>query len=832
MPPKLRIALRALLGTPVITSVAVLSLALGIGGTVAIFSVFHELILRSLPVAEPRGLVNFVAPGPKSGSNSCNNQGTCDEIFSFPMFRDLEAAQDVFTGIAAHRSFYANLAYDGVTLVGTGMLVSGDYFGLLDARPHIGRLILPDDDAIAGEAAVAVLSHSYWRNRFDGDPGVLDRELIVNGQGLTIVGVAPEGFHGTSAGVRPQLYVPITLRGRMEPGFNGFENRRNHWAYLFARLRDGVSTERAETAVNVAYNRILNDVEAPLQNMSPQTLDAFRSRRIVLEDGRRGQSRLDEEARTPILVLMAVTAVVLLIACANVANLLLARSSGRTGEMSVRLSVGASRGQLIAQLLTESCLLAVLGGLAGLLVAGWTLDWLIAMVPARQAMQLDLGLNLQALWFAAALTIATGILFGLFPATQATRPDLLSTLKSQGGNTTGTPAASRFRAALVIGQIALSMALLVGAGLFIGSLYNISRVDLGLDATGLASFSINPQFNGYSNEQARALYQRVEDELAAIPGVRSASASTIQILAGSNMSSNVSVEGFEHGPDIDDTSPYNVVGPGYFRTLGIPLVAGRDFTEADAGDESPAVAIVNEAFARKFDLGLDAVGRRMARGRNGNLDMEIVGLARDAKYSGVRNAVPPQFFTPYRQSNRSGGMNFYVRTSLDPSEVLQMIRPAIARLDPNLPVNELTTMAGQIEDNVAQDRLVGTLSTSFAVLATLLAAVGLYGVLSYTVNQRRREIGLRMAFGAERRHVRAMVLRQLGWLTAAGALIGLAMGLAIGRFAESLLFELAGYDPVVLTVATVVLVLVASAAGALPAYRASQVDPTEALRSS
>jgi predicted permease len=431
--------------------------------------------------------------------------------------------------------------------------------------------------------------------------------------------------------------------------------------------------------------------------------------------------------------------------------------------------------------------------------------------------------------FAAALTLGTGLLFGLFPALHSTRPDVMATLKGQSGNTTDGRAASRFRTVLVTGQIALSMALLIAAGLFLRSLNNTLQVDLGFDPGRLGLFSISPELNGYSYEQSRALFVRVEEELAGLPGVASASASMVPLLSGSNWGTSVSVQGFERGPDTDAGAQINVVGPGYFRTLGIPLLAGREFTAADAGDKSPKVAIVNEAFARKFNLGRDAVGKRMADGNSNDLDTEIVGLVPDSRYAEVRDAAPPQLFRPYRQ-DPPGSMTFYIRTTLDPAQVLQNVRPLISRLDANLPVEATLTMRQQIDENLTPDRIVGKLSASFALLATLLAAVGLYGVLAYSVSQRTKEIGLRVALGAEPSHVRRMVLRQTVLMLGVGTVIGLAIGIGFGQLAESLLFELKGYDPAVLVIAAGVLALVALAASALPAYRASRIDPMKALR--
>ncbi len=831
----LKLAVRTLLKTPFVTVVAVVSLALGIGANAAIFSLFDQMLLKPLPVQAPRELVNLAAPGPKPGSTSCNQAGDCTAVFSYGMFRDLEREQQVFAGMAAHRAFGANLAYQGQTTSNEGMLVSGSYFPVLGLVPAAGRLIGAQDDASVGQSPVVVLSHDYWRRRFAEDPAIVNQTMIVNGQSMTIIGIAPEGFTGTTLGSRPSVFVPITLRGLMQPGFvtdtsNGFENRRSYWVYVFARLKPGVSIEQAATGVNGPYRNLINELEAPLQTgMSDQTLGQFRAREVLLEPGYRGQSNLHANAQTPLLLLLTVTGVVLLIACANIANLLLARAAGRAGEMAVRLSIGANRRQLIGQLLTESCLLAVLGGLAGLLVARWTIAGIGLILPPEAAETISYDLSGTALLFAAGLALATGLLFGLYPSIHATRPDLLGTLKGTAGQPSGARAASRFRTTLATVQIALSMALLMSAGLFTKSLMNVSRVDLGIDVENVITFGIAPELNGYAPEQSRQLFERVEAELAAIPGVASVTASMVAALAGNNWGSDVRVEGFEAGPDTDRNSRYNEVGPGYFRTMGIPLMAGREFTDADAIG-APRVAIVNEAFLAKFNLGRDAVGTRMSSGASEELDTEIIGIVRNAKYSDVKQEVPPLFFRPYRQNARLGYLNLYARTALPAESVLASVPPVMARLDPNLPVMELKTMPQQVRENVFMDRMITTLSSAFAILATLLAAVGLYGVLAYTVTQRTREIGLRMALGADGSRVRSMLLRQVMKMTIVGGIVGLAAAVGIGTLAKSLLFEIEGYDPTVVAVSVVLLAMVAMTAGLIPALKASRIDPMVALR--
>jgi predicted permease len=608
------------------------------------------------------------------------------------------------------------------------------------------------------------------------------------------------------------------------------QNRRSYWAYGFARLKPGVSVQQASAAMNVAYAAIINDVEAPLQKgMSDQTMKQFRARRLTVERDPRGQSSMHKEAKTPLVLLLCVTGLVLLIACANIANLLLARAAGRSAEMAVRLSIGASRWRLVRQLLTEAGLLAAAGGVLGLAVARWTLDLILSFLPAEAGRIVSSSIDGRLMLFATAVTATTGLLFGLFPALHSTRPNLVNALKGQAGQPSGARSAALFRRILVTAQIGLSMMLLASAGLFVRSLFNVSRVELGVKVDHVVTFGVSPQLNGYAGSRSLELFERLEDGLGAVPGVTHVTAAMVPLLAGNNWGSSLDVEGFPAGPDTDTNASFNKIGPGYFRTFGVPLIAGREFTRADVAN-SARVAIVNERFTRKFNLGRNAVGKHIQQGGRDSPQIEIVGVVADAKYSEVKDAPPPQFFTPYRQGETMGFLNFYVRTTLPPEQVLTTITKVVARLDPNLPVEDLRTMEQQVRENVFLDRLMTTLSVSFALLATLLAAVGLYGVLAYTVGQRTREIGLRMALGAAPNRVRRMILSQMGVMTVIGGTIGLGLAALAGWGAQSLLFELKGHDPAVFVASACLLALIAIGAGFVPAVRASRVDPMTALR--
>ena len=831
----IRLALRTLFKTPVVTGVAVASLALGLGSNAAIFSLYSQIVLRPLPVADPERLVNLASPGPRPGPCSRDNAGTCDETFSYPMFRDLQRGQAVFTDIAAHKGLRANVVHQGRASIVQGTQVSGSYFSVLGLRPAAGRLFGPEVDESIGGHPVVVLSHDYWQSEFGGSPDAIGDVLLVNGASLTIVGVAPAGFRGTTINMPCRFFAPITMRGLLSPNGDGrFEDRRAYWTYLFARLAAGASIDQARAALGTVHQRILADVEAPLQTgMSAQALAQFLERPLQVTPGRQGQSMMARtQTRVMFLLLFGITATVLLIACANIVNLLLARSAARAGEMAVRLSLGASRGHLLMQLLTESCVLALMAGAAGLVVAHWTLRfvWMLMPPAAADILRATLDLDPHTVPFIAAMSIATAIFFGAFPALNATRANPLAVLKDDGGQSGGARSAARFRRGLVVAQLALAMTLLVAAGLFVQSLYNVNRIDMGFRTDNVVTFQLAPGLNRYDAARNRAFFEQVGSELSAQPGVDHVTASTsgLFLFGGTGVPTDVVVQGFEAGPDANRTAMLNRIGTGYFRTLGIPLLAGRPFSESDTVG-TPQVAIVNQAFASKFDLGRDAVGKRIGRGNlDAELDIEIVGLVGDTR-SSLRNTTPPPLaYVPYRQEE-TDALWFFVRTSAQSGAVLRSIPGLVAGIDPDVPVSLLMPLSRMAELN-SPDRIAAVLTASFAALATLLAAVGLYGVLAYAVAMRTRELGLRMALGADAARLRAMVLGQIGRMTLTGGVIGLACALGLGRVLQSVLYEIEHLPPAILAAAAAGLAAVALAAGFVPAHRASRVDPMEALR--
>lgn len=827
----LKFACRTLIKTPWVTAVAILSLALGIGANTAIFSVLDQMLLRPLPVFQPERLVNLSTAGWKPGGMQCNLAGPCSTaIFSYPMFRDLQRAHTDLRGIAAHVSFTGAVAYHNQTLTAEGEFVSGSYFPLLGIKPALGRLLSPGDDRTIGTNFVSVISYEYWANQLGSDPAVLGQTIRLNGQLMTIVGVAPKGFYGTTLGVRPKVFVPISMRGIVDHGFRSFDDRQSYWVYLFARLNPRVSVDRASMSINAAFHRVINNLEAPtVTGVDDKTIAQFRAKKITLTDGRRGQSSMRNAVHTPLILLITTSGIVLLIACSNIANLLSIRATSRSTEIVLRVALGASRWQVMKQLLAESFLLALSGAIASLVLARWVLSSLIVLVPQETASALDLHLNAQAVIFTAVLAVASALLFGLSPVLHGTKPNLADAIRAGSEKQSGVRAATRSRFSLVTAQIALSMMLLILAGLFLKSFLNVTRVNLGLDTRNVVTFGISPGRIGYSLERSRMLFSSLKERLSAIPGVTDVAASAVPVLSGDNMETAMAVEGFTPGPDGDLGARLNEVSSRYFSTMGIPLLAGRGFGENDVLDASK-VAVVNEAFAKKFHLGREVLGKHISAWPDSTLDVEIVGLVKDAQYSEVKDPAPPQYFTPYLQDTALGSMTFYVRTLSNPERVERPILGVIKQLDVNLSAENMKTLSEQVEEDVSTDRMISTLSTAFAALATLLAAVGLYGVIAYSISRRTKEIGVRMALGADSTRVRNMVLRQVGLMAAIGATAGTAVGLLLAHAARSLLFEMRSVDPTVVIGAAVVLASMAFAAAYVPAYRASKYDPMHALR--
>jgi predicted permease len=709
-----------------------------------------------------------------------------------------------------------------------GDLVSGNYFDVLGVHAAIGRTLTAEDDRTPGAHPVVVLSYRYWKRRFGADPGVLNQTILLNAHPMTIVGIAQAGFKGVGVGEAPEVFVPMMMRAEMSPGMNDLENRRSMWLIMLGRLKPGVSLQQAEAAMNALWKPIL-ELEAKDLNFSQRVREQFVKRHLSLLEGGKGISAASTQINDAIVVLMGMVGLLLLIACANVANLLIARATARQREISIRLAMGASRIRLIRQLLVESLLLALGGGVLGLLVAEWTGEALLKFLPSDPSM---MGISSQpdarVLLFALALSVVTGVLFGIIPSLQATKAELAATLKDQASAVVGGGLGQLpLRKSLVVTQVALSLMLLIGAGLFARSLYNVKNIDVGFHTDHLISFAVQPSLSGYSQERMRGLFERLQENIGRLPGIRAASMAEVTLLAGDSESTSIEVEGYRAKQDEDMNVFQNKIGPGFFATLGIPLLAGRDFTNAD-GAKAPEKVIVNERFAKHYFGDENPIGRRI-RFRREKDSIEIIGVVRDGKIVSLREKPQRCVYLPYAQA-QVGFMTFYARTTQEPSATAQTLREVVRRQDPNLPIYNVKTMESQIDESLFMDRLVAALSASFGALATLLAAVGLYGVMAYMVVRRTREIGIRMALGADRREVLRLVMKEVVALAAAGIGIAVLASLAMGRLIQSQLLDVSARDPWVMAAATLALAMVALLAGFLPALRATRVDPLTALR--
>ncbi len=826
----LRYGIRTLIKNPGFTIIATLTLALGLGANTAIFSLTDQILLRLLPVEKPEELVVLRSPGPKSGRSWSDGDGSAS--LSYPMYKAVRDKNNVFSGALARFAIALSVSGEGQTERADGELVSGNYFDVLGVRPAIGRVFTDEDDRVPGAGTVIVLSHGYWTRHFGADPNILNKTLIVNGTPMTVVGVARAGFTGVQVGQQPDIFIPITMKAQMTPNWNGLEDHRDYWLAIIGRLNPGLSREQAEQAFAPIYGQILEE-ELPLAGkMSPERQQQFLAKKMVFDSGSRGRPILQRNAKEPLIVLMSMVGLVLLIACANVANLLMARGAARQREIAIRMAVGAGRWRLVRQFLVESLTLSVAGGLAGLLVASWTIGGLVASIPEDfGAVGLSSQLDLRLLGFNLGLSILTGILFGVAPALKATRLNLEGTLREQGSSVSGSIAQVRFRKLLVLAQVVITAFLLVGAGLFARSLYNLQRIDLGLRPERLMTFSISPSLNGYTPVRTVALFDSLHQKLAAQPGVESVSEAVISVLTDSNSSANITVEGYESQEEENMNIGQNWIGPGFFSTLGIPLVKGREFASSDTTD-SQKVAVINESMVRRFFGNREPIGAKFTFGAGKDIhpDIEIVGVVKDSKHGSVREEASPFAYIPYSQLKDLGNATFYLKTRQDVGAMATALRSEVQRLDANLPVYNIKSLEQQVGESMFVDKFLTLLSMCFALLAALLASVGLYGVMAYTVTRRTREIGIRMALGATRGNVSWIILREVVALAGLGLLFGLPLGYALGWFTQSLLFGVKANDPLVFVGAGLLLIFATLLGGYLPARKAASIDPLVALR--
>ncbi len=807
----LRFGVRILFKHKAMTTVAVLSLSLGIGANTAIFSLVDRLLVRPLPVDEPERLVTF-------------NKGAPPDLFAkftYSDYADYRDLNDVFDGLVCFAETAMNLSERGQTERVHGLRVSGNYFSALRVAPALGRGFLPEEERAPDAHPVAVLSYGLWQRRFGADPAVVGRDVTLNGQGYTVVGVAPAEFTGTIRGAAPDLYVPI----------KSVNSRNHYWLLLMGRLKPGVSREQAAAAMNVLGPQIARQYPRP--DGSPRNEPPF-----LLEDGSQGHTYLLLKLSFPLKLLMGIVALVLLIACANVANLLLARAAARRKEIAIRMAIGAGRGRLVRQLLTESLLLAALGGGAGLWLAGPIGKLLAGFTPPigrgyTTPLSLEGGLDARVLVFTFCVSLLAGVIFGLAPALGASRTSLVAALKDGADSGTGL---RRFnpRKLLVVAQVSLSFLVLIGAGLCVRSLQKLQAIDAGFDParTVVMSFDLSP--SGYDEARGQLFYQQLVERVTGLPGVESASLAHLTPLSDDLLQRTTAIEGYKPPPGEKSIAFfYNVVGPRYFETLRTPLVSGRDFTPQDRAG-APQVVIINETLARRYFPDGDALGKRLIFGAYSSSpiplqQLEIVGVVKDSKYLDLTEQTRRMMFLPLAQSYRPE-MRLHVRTAQDPTAMVAAIRRETQKLDASLPVYNIKTLEEQKDRSLYTARLAATLLSVFGGLALLLASIGLYGVMAYTVGQRRREIGVRLALGAQQGDVFRLVIKEGMALVAAGTALGLTGAIAGTRLLTTFLYGVEPTDAATFIGIALLLAVVALLANYLPARRASRVDPITALR--
>jgi predicted permease len=824
----LRFALRGLRRSPLFSIVAILSVALGIGANSAIFTLIDQVLLRKLPVVRPDELVMLYQQGSHNGSNMGSR------MHSYPIYQDYQQRAEPLAEVLCRRLVPASVNIDNRTERLQAELVSGNYFSMLGVKPAIGRVFnSQEDDQVYQGHPVVVLSYDYWVARFARDPGVIGRKILVNDSPMTIVGVSAAGFAGIDPAQAPQIRVPILMKPVMTPEWNWLhmDDRRARWVQVFARLKPGYTVESAAAPLQGLFTQIRTyEMTLPAaKDWSAFSRDRFMKGQLLVTSAAMGYSPLRNDFSTPLLVLMSMVGLVLLIACANVANLLIARGFMRQREIAVRLSLGASRGRLVRQLLVESLVLSGAGGVVGLCLAFVLTRGLLALIPSDgQPLLIRPEPDMRILAFTLGLTCLTGVVFGLLPALRASRPDPWTTLKDTVGSIAGTGGSLFLRKGLVTAQVALSFLLLFGAGLFVRSLQNLQGTDTGVALDNLVTFQLSPALNGYDSPRAVQFYQSLLERLGSAPGVTSAGLAAVPILSGDEWDSSTSVEGHRPADGEDMQAFMNALSPGYFKTMKIALLEGRDFTRMDYKENSN-VAIVNRRFADHFFKGTSAVGKHLGRGTGPNtkLDVEIIGVVADSLYEGPREGVRRQVFVPHFGS---GSAVFYVRTTMPSSAAYGLVRNELKQQDASMPVYALKTVEAQLDETLLTDRLIALLSAGFGLLATILASVGLYGVMAFVVARRKKELGIRLALGAQPGLVIWLVMREVLLLLAIGLAVGIPAAMLLGRYVSSQLYGIQAQDPVIAGSTTILLTVVSAAAGLIPAHRASRIDPILALR--
>ncbi len=829
-----RYSLRTLVKSPPLTVVVISSLGLGIGANTAIFSLINAALLKMLPVRNPEQLVEFKSISPAIGLN---------DAFSYPAFKEFRDRNQTLSGVLAFRKLHdIDFEVNGQGGLANGQVVSGDYFSVLGVNAIIGRTMTPEDDKIAGGNAVAVIGYDYWQERFALDPAVVGRKVVLNNSPFTIVGVTPPEFFGLQPGERIDVSVPITMMAQVSPGFAAkgtpydvltapFRN----WLYVMARLKSGVTNKQAVANLEPIIHQTMREAAEGLTGLpfdSPAARKAFLATSLRFDSGGQGLAALRQQFSKPLVIIMAVVALLLLVTCANVANLLLARANARQKEIAVRLTVGAGRLRLIRQLITESILLAVCGGGLGLLLAFYAgRSLLVLMSHSRSPISLSVEPDSTVLGFTLLVSILTALLFGIIPAWRAAQLDLTPTLIQNTRGSSRVSSGSRLVRPLVILQIAVSLVLMIGAGLLTRSLENLKDFYPGFNKENVLLLSLNPGMIGYKEDQTNTLYRTLLDRIGALPGVHATSFSMAAPLSGNFSSTEANVEGYKprSGKELAPVG-VNIVGPAYFKALETPILLGRDFTIADQAG-APKVAIINETMGHYYFGNTNPVGRRISMpGWIGDPSwFEIVAVVKDAKYHDLREQATPMVYMPLFQSSVTG-VTFEVRTAMNPASATSVVLKAIKQTDSRLPVYAVKTLSDQLDDSLVEERLVASLSTMFGALTLMLACVGLYGLMAYAVTRRTNEIGIRVALGAKRAQIAGMVLRETLLLVILGLAIGIPAAMGSSRLIASELYGLKPGDPITILVASSVMAGIAALAGYLPARRAAKVDPMVALR--
>ena len=837
----LHYALRILARSPGFTAIAVISLALGIGANATIFTIAKQLLIERLAVPHPEQLRLFSWAGnDKVAVHSM--WGEWDNLpggritstsFSYPVYQQLRAQNHFLEDLFAFKDVgRLNVAIDGNADVIQGELVSGNYYEQLGVQPQLGRPILPSDDAVPGASPVAVISDGFWSRRFGRSPAVIGKTIRISLSPVTIVGVNPASFTGAkSVQSSPDVFIPFSMQPIIAP--KGREtslltSNELWWMLIMARVKPGVSDATVQSSLDVVLG---NAARATLATKKEETLPS-----LVLSDGSRGMNLSSRLFAQPVYVLMSLVCFVLLLACANIANLLLARSAARQREMNVRRALGASTARILRQVLTESLLLSAMGGVAGLLLAYLSRNAIPRLFTSPwERPDLNITFDWRVFAFTSAITLFAGLFFGLAPAWQASRASVNSGLKKNSQTSTRRQKGFAGKA-IVAFQISVSMLLVVGATLFLRTLVDLSSIDPGFKSKDILLFEITPPQSRYPGAKAITLHHRLEELLSTVPGVDSVSLSTVPLISNSMDNNTFIPTGAVKITAKEQSAYFNDVGENYFETMGIPIIAGRGFNARD-NETSPKVAVINQSLARKFFPTSDPIGATCTTtvdSKGPNELIQIVGVSADARYATLRDEPPPLFYQPYRQlsdsANSPEGMTYEIRSRLAPAAITPALRATVQSIDADLPLIDIRTQSQQIEAAMQQERIFAHFTAGFGLLALTLACVGIYGIMAYTVSRRTNEIGIRLALGARPAQVRMMVFRETSWLALAGVVAGLAAALALTRFIRSMLYGLRPTDPLSLLGAALLLFAAAMLAAWLPARRAMRVDPMVALR--